>query len=76
MPGPGNTQGRRQGKPSAAWRLKRRVTSALLVGETNHQHEGAYDMTHRKDDNAIESVLEVLIANGMEGMADAIDLSP
>jgi transposase-like protein len=38
----------------------------------DHQHEGAYDMTHRKDDSAIESVLEVLIANGLEGMADAM----
>ena len=37
--------------------------SALLVGESNHQLEGAYDMTHRKDDNALESVLEALIAN-------------
>ncbi len=46
--------------------------SALLVGDTNHQPEVAYDMTHRKDENAIDSVLEVLIANGMEGMADAM----
>jgi transposase-like protein len=46
--------------------------SALLVGETKHQHEGAYDMTHRKDDNAIENVLEALIDNGLEGMADAM----
>ena len=29
-------------------------------------------MTHRKDDTAITSVLEVLIANGLEGMADAM----
>ena len=29
-------------------------------------------MTHRKDDSAIDSVLEVLIANGLEGVADAM----
>lgn len=29
-------------------------------------------MTHRKDDNAIDNVLEVLIASGLDGMADAV----
>lgn len=29
-------------------------------------------MTHRRDDNAIDSVLEVLIANGLDGVADAM----
>ena len=29
-------------------------------------------MTHRRDDSAIDDVLEVLIANGLEGIADAM----
>ncbi len=29
-------------------------------------------MTRRKDDNALDSVLEVLIESGLDGMADAM----
>lgn len=31
-------------------------------------------MTHRKDDNAIDDVLEALIANGLEGINEAMKI--
>jgi putative transposase len=56
--------------------LKRRVTSALLVGEVpaGTVNKEGREMTHRVDSKAIEQVVEVLIDEGLEGMDRAFEI--
>jgi hypothetical protein len=56
--------------------LKRRVASALLVGEIQSRtvNKEEQEMTHQVDSRAIEQVVEALIDEGLDGMARAFEI--
>ncbi len=54
--------------------LKRWAPSGLLVGDTTQPTSRTPAMTHRKDDTTIGTVMEYLIENGMDGMAEVMAL--
>ena len=54
--------------------LKRRAMSVFMLVKPNSLTEGRSTITHRPEDTTIASVMETLMEQGFDGMADAVAL--